>query len=221
MSKYLKHEITDEYSAACIAEQLDAFLRDCDIAGVRPIVFVNESNGLQALPLLLERNINAKFCYIRSTHFERKQIDRAIDGLPDEFLEALATGEKVAVIDYGCRKDRSRAVYQGLPFIEYTLNCCWLDQEEEYFIYPRTMNPPRKQNATECFKRWYTGLPVESFEKLSRFRKQAQASFKEGGRVSITGISAPTTHDNEKDYYLRQKQLYLEALTQREAQEEN
>lgn len=211
MAKYTKDSIDDTVSDTFISAAVAEHIESARVAGRSPVIYANESNGLQALPLLADMRVLARFCYIRSTHFERKCVGAAVKDLPEDLLLSCAMGDDILVIDYGTRKDRSRAIYQGIPFIKYCLDRAWLDiVPDRVFIYPRTNAMDRKQNVTTCFDKWYSELGGKVLAKIDRYRGIAKENLTgQDGGVMLSGVSAATTHDGEKGYHTRLKREYL------------
>lgn len=211
MAKYTKDFIDNTVSDAFISAAVAEHIESAQAAGKSPVIYANESNGIQALPLLADMGVLARFCYIRSTHFERKCVGTAVKDLPEDLLLSCAMGDDILVIDYGTRKDRSRAIYQGIPFVKYCLDRAWLDiVPERVFIYPRTNAMDRKQNATMCFDKWYLELGGKVLTKINRYRDIAKEHLAgQDSGVMLRGVSAATTHDGEKNYHARLKREYL------------
>lgn len=76
----------------------------------------------------LEWGIKAD-CYSRlqSSHLEAKAWQKFIDSVDDNILYNLARGETVEIYDTSSRglDGVSRVVWQGVPFIKYTLERAW------------------------------------------------------------------------------------------------
>lgn len=212
--KYEKHEIDDDASDAYIANAVLDFIFRAEEAGAPWRVYVNRTNGIQALPILCANFIHPEFCYIRSTHFERKQPNSAISDIPSEMLTLLAWGVWVIVVDYGARKDRSRAIWQGVPYLEYVLNRAWLDiVPDKCIIYPRSNTDSNPQNVGDVFDQWYGDIDDATMEKIMLYADEAretQEVLVGTGKpvIHIEGVSAPTSHDNDKEYYMNIMQLY-------------
>lgn len=212
--KYEKHEIDDDASDAYIANAVLDFIFRAEEAGAPWRVYVNRTNGIQALPVLCSNFIHPEFCYIRSTHFERKQPNSAISDIPFEMLELLALGAWIIVVDYGARKDRSRAIWQGVPYLEYVLNRAWLNiVPDRCIIYPRSNTDSNPQNVGDVFDQWYGDIDDATMEKITLYadtaRKTQEMLIGTGEpSIHIEGVSAPTSHDNDKEYYRNIMQLY-------------
>lgn len=211
--RYRKEEIDEAVSDAYIRENILDFIARAEKASHPWCIYVNESNGVQALPMLSELEIPARFCHIRSTHFERKQSSDALLELPDDMLLSAAFGEWILVIDYGARKDRSRAVWQGVPYVSYVLNRFWLGiSPDKVLVFPRSNAKPFPQDVTRVFDEWYGKVGAKQHSKLMPFADIARERLSRIGSVHIEGASAATVHDNDKMYYAKLKKDYFDAL---------
>lgn len=211
--RYKKEEIDETASDAYIRENVIDFISRAEKAGRPWCIYVNESNGIQALPMLSELGVPARFCHIRSTHFERKQSSDALLELPDDMLLSAALGEWILVIDYGARKDRSRAIWQGVPYVSYVLNRLWLEiVPDKVLVFPRSNAKPVPQDVTRVFAEWYGKVGAKQRSKLMPFADIAKERLSGTGGVHVEGTSAATTHDNDKLYYARLKKEYFDAL---------
>ena len=126
------------------------------------VVFINLTNGLE---LYNESFTDVKYNYVRiaSTDLEQHNFNRVIADLDYNFLFALATGQKVLIIDYSSKKLISRALFQGIPFLLYCLNKEWFDKTEKTFV--------RNMNVTKYFDEEYKKLTDESLRKIRYFKK--------------------------------------------------
>lgn len=125
-------------------------------------IVINLTNGLEIFNTY--KNIdNLSYCRISSTDLEQHNFNRVISDLDYNFLFALATGQKVLIIDNSSKKDISRALFQGVPFIEAVLNKEWFDKTEKTFV--------RNMNVTKYFEEEYNKLTDESLRKIRYFKK--------------------------------------------------
>lgn len=211
-TRYGRDELSDEIVAARMRQRISDFVSGCEEQGKPYAIYVNETNGLQALPILFELGIPARFCHVRSTHFESKATSAAIKELPQEMLLSAALGEHILVVDYGACKDRSRAVYQGIPYVKYVLDRAWLGiVPEKVWIRPRSNTRDLLRECAGTFDEWYRELGTKAKKKLRSYQGIACESLMPDG-VSITGISEATTHDGDKLYYARIKKEYFDKM---------
>ena len=85
----------------------------------------------------LEWNIEAdSYSRLQSSHLESKAWQKFIDSVDDNILYNLARGNDVNIYDTSSRNldGISRVVWQGIPFIKYTLERTWeLPQNKPFF----------------------------------------------------------------------------------------
>jgi hypothetical protein len=110
---------------------------------MQTINYLNLTNGLA----YANKFENTKFIRIQSTLLEAKKFNKIIYELDYQFLIDLALGYNINVIDASVNKNESRALYQGIPWIEFVLNKYWLDKEITPFV--------RNHNCIEYFKHLY------------------------------------------------------------------
>ena len=164
------------------------------------VVYINITNGIEFLPTLEKYDIEPKFCSIQSTHLEQKELDPILIGLGSELLMDLAQGKNVLIIDYGTRKEISRAVYQGIPFIKFCLEKIWYGYTpEELFIIPRKEDA-RPLPIKDTYEKWFHLLNRKTKRHLSRF---SDLAISQDMKVHITGISASTEQDGHRDFYVK------------------
>ena len=121
------------------------------------IIYLNLTNGLQALPNFIGEVV--RFIRFQSTLLEQGFLEKFLLEVDYDFLLNLAIGNQCVVYDFTSRwKDRrpSRAIWQGLPWIDYALNRCWFDREIEC-----------DKRMDRHFKTVYNGLDKKTKRKLS------------------------------------------------------
>lgn len=159
------------------------------------MLFLNLTNGIEAL----KRNTNAlpvsvHFVRIQSTWCEQKRWKEIIQDLDYTFLMACRVVKDVCVIDYSAKKLVSRALYQGLPWIQYCLNRYWYGIEDEPVLV-------KHFDCTKYFKEQYDKLLNDKsgkamFKKLEYFKK-----FTGTGKVLLLSICDKTEHDGDYKFY--------------------
>ena len=160
------------------------------------VFYINMTNGLEALPTFEELDIQPKFANIQSTFLEQKRYSLMIERLGADFLMDAALGHHIVVVDYGAGKEISRAMYQGVPFIKYTLERIWLEKEpERILIRPRSKNS-RLQDVTREFDRYYHTFSKSLRHYLKRFKPYVLNE-----DINLEGISFETSHDGDKEFY--------------------
>ena len=160
------------------------------------VFYINLTNGLEALPILHELNIEPKFLNIQSTQLEQKHYSTMMERLGPDFLMDVALGRNIVIIDYGARKELSRAIYKGVTFIKYALERIWFEKEpERILIRPRSKNR-RLQDVTREFDRYYHTFPKSLRHYLRRFKPYVLNE-----DINLEGISFETSHDGDKEFY--------------------
>ncbi len=125
------------------------------------MIYLNLTNGIEALRELKLKEV--KFIRIQSTKCEQKDWSFIIEDLDYQFLLDLALGEKVTVVDFSARKERTRAIYQGLPWIIYVLNRRWFNREITPFV--------KTHEVTNYFRNEYHNLSKRAKKKLDYIKK--------------------------------------------------
>ena len=148
--------------------------------------FINLTNGIETL----EKNPLTEYSFIRiqSTACEQKRWDFILQDLDYTFLMALTQGNICYVYDYSNKKDTPRALYQGIPWIEYVLNRIWFNLERPVYV--------KKMNVTNYFEEQYKLLTHPTKKKLKYFKK-----FLDTDHVHIHPIGGKTEHDGSYEYY--------------------
>jgi hypothetical protein len=128
------------------------------------------------------------FVRIQSTALEQKRWDFIIQDLDYKFLLELAIGVPVRVLDCSARKEQSRAIYQGLPFIAYILNRHWFNIDyEKVFV--------KAHNVRKYFENVYDKMSGKTLKKLDFFKKFEHLNKEQ--RVILSGVTVPTTLDSD------------------------
>lgn len=97
------------------------------------IDFINLSSGLAWLDLP-QGPRDFRLVRIQSTACEQKRWSFIIEDLSYEFLIRAARGDTCRVWDTSARKEVSRAIYQGLPWIRYASERRWLGISRPAFV---------------------------------------------------------------------------------------
>ena len=118
--------------------------------------FVNLSSGLSWLP---ELGPDIRFTRIQSTACEQKRWGPMILEAGYDLLFQLALGRPVCVFDCSRRDREPRALWQGIPWIEYAAHRTW------------KLNPGRivirgRHDVTDYFDQVYRDLPDQAIAPL-------------------------------------------------------
>lgn len=174
-----------------------AFFIKCFYEDFGAKVWINLTNGLEIVPYLKEHDIRFDMCRFASTYFEHKNWGAAIDSMPDDMLMGLALGQKQIIIDFGANKMCSRAMRQGIPIAVRMISHAWgLDTDEHMWIFNRNGEPSR---CSDDFAREAMRLNKKQKNRLAYFSKYLNTN-----ELGITMVCAPTKHDGDYDYYIRQ-----------------
>jgi hypothetical protein len=148
-------------------------------------IYINLTNGIGALPDLIDQYVN--FIRIQSTHLEQGWLEKVLINLDYDFLMNLALGTHCIIYDFSSRwKDRpSRAIWQGLPWIEYALTRCWFGKEIEC-----------ERRMDKHFKIVYNNMDKKTKRKLKYFRK-----FLLTKTLTLSSVCAKTLHDGDSQFY--------------------
>lgn len=171
-------------------------------------ICVNLSNGAEILQYIGVDDVI--FLNIQSTQLEQKNYDDVITRLGTDFILRCAFGHNMYVVDFGTKKDVSRAIYCGVNFAKYAMERAWFDKKpSKVFIKPRSDNA-RPINVVREFDHRYCNLKKSTKKYLRKFRDYANQCRPYAGddEVHIFGLSTSTVHDGDKDYYLTHLKIY-------------
>lgn len=154
--------------------------------------YINLTNGIEAIPLLKG---DYSFIRIQSTACEQHLWDKILQELDYDFLMNVALGNECIIYDYGTRKPKPRAIYQGVEFIKFVLYKFWYGETIQCFI--ARGNKGYKHNSTDYFLEVYNDLSEQTFNKLRYFTPFL------GGKIDIKCVTNSTIHDNDKEFYAR------------------
>jgi len=149
-------------------------------------IYLNLTNGLEALPLFKDHNY--KVTRIQSTACEQDRLVFIISDLDNGFLFDLAAGKECIVVDFSNKHVLSRALWQGIPWIEYVLNRVWFDKE--------TVPMVKGKNVQEYFNYKYHSIPPRILKKLKYFRK-----FLTTNEIKLEVLGGITTNDGDYEYF--------------------
>lgn len=149
------------------------------------IIYLNLTNGLEALPSFTD---NYKTIRIQSTACEQKRWDFVLSDLDNGLLFDLAIGKTCFVIDFSQRKQKPRALFQGLEWIRYVLNRVWFNRETKALV--------RGNEASRYFAEMYKTMKPNTIKKIEYFKK-----FVKCNEIDLIGIGAKTVNDGKFDFY--------------------
>lgn len=149
--------------------------------------YLNLTNGIEFLDNM-SNNIDYKFIRIQSCSCERHMWDKIIADLDYNFLIDLALGYKVIVFDTSAKKKESRAMYQGLKFVEYVLNRVWFNKKEDIYV--------KDVNCKSYFEEAYRTISDNTIKKVKYLRK-----FLNTNQIELKSACITTKHDGDYKYY--------------------
>lgn len=151
-------------------------------------LFLNIDNGIEWIPAMRETGDEYSFVRIQSTACEQKRFWFILEDLDYSFLMAAATGE-CCVFDGSSRKPISRALYQGVEWINYALNRHWL---------ARITKPIVKGNDCSFYfnSLWNAKESERAKKKLSYMQKFVTVE-----KVRISGRCITTEHDGDYPFF--------------------
>ena len=164
--------------------------------------FINLTNGLEALPVVGDADVN--FVRIQSSKCEANDFYGLLADLDHNLLFRLATGHECVILDYGSRGSSwkgeadgtkiPRAIWWGLEWIRYALQRKW--RVDAAGAAPPTL---RGYNVERLFDEKLARLPKAVSKKLRYYRKFGPAA------VDLVGAYRPggTPLDGRDDAYAR------------------
>lgn len=133
--------------------------------------FINLTNGLEWAAELPDFSL----IRIESTAIEKDDWDRVMRDLDANFLMSLALGHTCHVYDCGTRREISKTISVGLPYIRDRLKATWLDRKEG----------EARTDAEKATKR-----------KLKYFQRYVATD-----EIRLIGHSRATVSDGDKPFY--------------------
>jgi hypothetical protein len=127
------------------------------------INYINLSSGLIWLDEPTGPINNINYVRIQSTTCEQKRWSEIIEDLSEDFFVHLALGHTCVVWDGSAKKDVSRALYQGLPWILYACELNWYGQAKIPVV--------RGNNVNSYFFQCYQKLSNRAKKKLTYLKK--------------------------------------------------
>lgn len=149
-------------------------------------IFLNLTAGLEYEYFLSLKN--CQFERWQSTYLEQKLHEKFLKEISNNFLMKLAIGRKCLILDCTSRKKKnntSRALWQGIPWIEYCLNRIWFNKEI-------TCSYGMHKTFQEKFI---------SLSKCTRNRFKYYRKFLLTSSINICYISKGTDHDSDEEFY--------------------
>lgn len=122
--------------------------------------FLNLTNGLACA----DHAPNPHYTRIQSTALEQKRFAEVLDHAGDDLLMHLALGRHVTIHDVSERPRRTRALWQGVPWVTYALQRAW-----GLPLTPATIRSG--EDCTRYFERHYRALTEPQRRRVQYYRK--------------------------------------------------
>lgn len=152
-------------------------------------VFINLTNGIEAIDEYSFRLDDVSFVRIQSTHCEGQYWDIILQEIDNNLFFHLALGYQCKVYDFGANTELSKAIYIGLEWCKYVLNIRWFGKEITPFL--------KEKNVLSLFRDAYRKLSKRTKKRIDYFKKYLLTD-----QLFLEGISKSTDSDNDHDYYL-------------------
>ncbi len=150
-------------------------------------IFLNLTNGLEAIKRYDFDLTEVNFIRIQSTHCEQFQFERILLELDHNFLMCLALGYDCVVYDFGAAGSQtSKAVYHGLEWVKYVLNKRWFAKEDVPYV--------RGKNVSSAFEKYYTKLDRKTKRRIDYFR-----DFLLTDALKLSAITDAANFDGKKE----------------------
>lgn len=153
-------------------------------------IFLNLTNGIEALERYNLNLDEVSFIRIQSCHCERSKFVEILQELDYNFLLHLALGYRCVVYDFGANSLTSKALYIGLTWVKYALSRRWFDR-----ILPVEIKGWDLSNRFDMF---YRRIDYKTKRKLDYFKK-----FLFTDDIYIETVSDATANDNKQDYFCK------------------
>jgi hypothetical protein len=153
--------------------------------------YLNLTNGLEFLPNILSDE-SWGVIRIQSTACEQKRWDYILNELDYDFLFNVAIGTHIKVVDYSARKEKPRALYQGLVWVQYVLNRVWYNVEVKSFV--------KDHNCTTYFRECYDKLDSKTIKRLEYMNRFVNKDLEQIREFIIE--TGRTDYDGKYEYYV-------------------
>ncbi|MPN21904.1 hypothetical protein SDC9_169286 [bioreactor metagenome] len=162
-------------------------------------IFLNLTNGIQALDKFDIPPSKVNFIRIQSTYCENASFEKMLLTLDSNFLMWLALGYECVVYDFGAQSETSKAVYYGLEWIRYVLNKRWFGKDTIPYI--------KGKNVSNSFHKFYMNLGKKTKKQIDYYKK-----FLMTNELKLTAVTAATEHDNQPEVYFNILKTKLVAI---------
>ena len=163
-------------------------------------LFVNLTNGVEALPALDAVGLPYTFCRLQSSLCEAQAFEQLCVSVDTHLLMSLACGHSCYVVDFASRNKKRgvpRAVWYGTEFISYALDTLWMPADAQ-----RRAPILRGFNVTADFQRAMCSLSKPTLQRLKYYRRYVDAdALAAAGGVRLFGVCGPTERDSDVAFH--------------------
>lgn len=151
-------------------------------------IFINLTNGIEAIPDIINVTNDINFIRIQSSHCERRKFNQILQDVDNNILMYLALGYECIVYDFAANSEVSKAVYTGLEWIRFVLYKRWFNIEYIPYI--------KGKKVKTFFDKYYKEIDYKLKRKIDYYKKYLNTNI-----VKLTGISKQTINDNKPEYF--------------------
>lgn len=151
-------------------------------------IFLNLTNGIEALELHNLSPEDVSFIRIQSSHCESHQYETILNECDHNFLLYLALGYHCIVYDFGARAESPKALHTGMEWIKYVLYRRWFGRDYTPVI--------KGKNVSDYFLEQYRAITYKTKQRLDYYKKLLATE-----EIYLETVPGNTTHDNNMEYY--------------------
>ena len=151
-------------------------------------IYLNLTNGLEAIERYGFNRGDVSFVHIRSSHCESHDFETILWDIDNDLLMHLALGYECIIYDFGARSDIPKAVYTGLTWLDYVLTKRWFNKDKDIYVKGKIVN--------SYYNEKYKMLSKKVRKKIDYYRY-----FLLTDEIRLTAVCGSTSRDNDKEYY--------------------
>ena len=152
-------------------------------------IFLNLTNGIEALEKFDFNIDEINFVRIQSTHIENESFNKLLSTLDSNLLMSLALNYECIIYDFGAKSETSKAIYYGIEWIKYVLNIRWFGKTEIPYI--------KGKKVEKQFAEHYKKIDKKTKKQIDYYKK-----FLLTNQLNIISVTYSTNNDNQPDFYL-------------------
>lgn len=151
-------------------------------------IFLNLTNGLEALERYNLKLENVSFVRIQSSHCEAHDFEAILWDIDHNLLMSLAQGIECIIYDFGAKSNIPKAVYLGINWIYFILNQRWFGNSPDIYAKGKKLN--------QLFDLKSRNLSKKIQKKLDFYKNYLNTN-----KIIITSVCDFTLNDNNPAYY--------------------